>query len=305
MKLTRWLGMLALGLSSGCGDGGAVRDGQALEVLKGIPESTWTRLASERFYFGHQSVGYDIVNGVDDLVKLDPRIGLRIVETSDATAFDTPLFAHSKNGVNKKPDLKIEAFERAVDGALGNRVDVAFYKFCYVDITPETDVEALFETYRASMGRLRDRFPATTFVHVTSPVTVVESGPKAWAKRVLGRPLAGEAANAARTRFNRLMKSAYEGKEPVFDLAGVESTYPDGTASSFKWEGSTYPKLIAGYSYDGRHLNEPGRRWVAAHLLRFLGELPAKAKSVNVGAAEISDGRGGTPPGARGTGQGG
>jgi hypothetical protein len=153
------------------------------------------------------------------------------------------------------------------------------------------------------MGRLRDRFPATTFIHITSPVTVVESGPKAWAKRVLGRPLAGEEANVARNRFNQLMKAAYQGKEPVFDLASVEATYPDGSPSSFKWKGSTYPKLIAGYSYDGRHLNPSGRQWVAAHLLRFLAELPAKAGSVNVGATDISDGRGGTPSGARGTGQ--
>jgi hypothetical protein len=305
MKLTGWVGMLALGLATACGNGGAVSDRQALEVLKGIPENTWTRLASEKFYFGHQSVGYDIVNGVDDLVKLDPKIGLRVVETSDASAFDKPLFAHSKNGVNKQPDVKIEAFERTLDGALGGRVDVAFYKFCYVDVTPETDVEKLFETYRASMGRLRDRFPATTFIHITSPVTVVESGPKAWAKRVLGRPLAGEEANVARTRFNQLMKTAYHGKEPVFDLATIEATHPDGKPSSFEWKGSTYPKLIAGFSYDGRHLNASGRQWVAAHLLRFLAELPAKSESVKVGAAEISDGRGGTPSTARGTGQGG
>lgn len=305
MKLTGWLGLLALGLATACGNGGTVGDRQALEILQGIPDATWRRLAAERFYFGHQSVGYDIVNGVDDLVKLDPKIGLRVVETSDAAAFDKPIFAHAKNGVNKQPDVKIEAFERTLDDALGGRVDVAFYKFCYVDITPETDIQKLFGTYRASMGRLRDRFPATTFVHITSPVTVVEAGPKAWAKRVLGRPLAGEEANAVRTRFNHLMKAEYQGKEPVFDLAGVESTYPDGRASSFEWKGTTYPKLIPGYSYDGRHLNASGRRWVAAHLLRFLTELPAKGASVNVGAAEISDGGRGTAAGARGTGQGG
>ena len=303
MKLTGSVVALALLLSPSCG-GDAVGDKQTLEVIKSVPDATWARLASERFYFGHQSVGYDIVQGIDDLVKLDPKIGLRVVETSDPTAFDQPVFAHGKNGLNKQPDVKIEAFERTMADTLGNRVNVAFYKFCYVDITPDTDVAKLFDSYRQSMGRLRDRFPGTTFVHITSPVTVVESGPKAWAKRVLQRPLAGEEANAVRAKFNDLLKAEYAGKEPVFDLATVESTSPGGKASTYAWRGGTYPKLIKEYSYDGRHLNVSGRRWVAAHLLRFLAELPVRP-SVNVGASEISDGRGPGTTSARGARQGG
>jgi hypothetical protein len=292
----------ALASALACGGGETMRSDQALTVLSGIPPETWSRLAAEKFYFGHQSVGYDVVNGIADLVKLDPRIGLKVVETSDLAAFDAPVFAHSKNGENKKPDVKIAAFESALDGGLGGRVDVAFFKFCYVDITPETDVEKLFAAYRESMGRLRDRFPSTRFIHLTSPVTVVEAGPKAWAKRVLGRPLAGEEANVARSRFNALLRASYEGKEPVFDLAAAESTYPDGRQASFDWKGASYPRLIPAYSYDGRHLNEVGRQWVAAHLLRFLAELPAPAASVPVGATQIDDARRGVS-GAGGAGQ--
>jgi hypothetical protein len=207
MKLIGWVALLGIGLATACGGGETMRTDQALGVLNGIPPETWSRLAAEKLYFGHQSVGYDIVNGVQDLVKLDPRIGLKIVETSDAAAFDAPVFAHSKNGENKKPDVKIEAFERAMDGGLGGRVDVAFFKFCYVDITPETDVETLFTSYRASMGRLRERFPTTRFIHVTSPVTVVEAGPKAWARWQAKRPTSPAAAStpffAPNTRARR------------------------------------------------------------------------------------------------------
>jgi hypothetical protein len=112
--------------------------------------------------------------------------------------------------------------------------------------------------------------------------------------------LAGEEANVARSRFNALLRAEYAGKEAVFDLAAAESTYPDGRQASFDWKGASYPRLIAGYSYDGRHLNESGRRWVAAHLLRFLAELPAPAASVPVGSTEVSDGGGGTGAGRGG-----
>lgn len=301
MKLIGWLALSLMGLASACGGDESMRSDQARRVLDGVPVEAWSRLTAEKVYFGHQSVGYDIVNGIADLEKIDPRIGLKIAETSDLAAFDGPIFAHSKNGENKKPDVKIEAFERVLDGGLGGRVDVAFFKFCYVDITPDTDVDKLFAAYKASMDRLRDRFPTTRMVHVTSPVTVVEGGPKAWAKRVLGRPLAGEEGNVARSRFNALLRAAYEGKEPVFDLAAAESTYPDGRQASFTWKGESYPRLIPEYSYDGRHLNEPGRQWVAAHLLRFLAELPSPVGSAPIGATKVSDV--GDRAGGRGTGQ--
>ena len=58
------------------------------------------------------------------------------------------------------------------------------------------------------------------------------------------------------------------------DLAGVESTHPDGTRESFTSRGKDYFALVPSYSHDGRHLNEPGRRAVAEALLVFLANLP-------------------------------
>jgi len=282
MRLARWAAALAL-FSVACG-GPSMDDRRALKVLDGVPEDAWTRLASEKIYFGHQSVGYDIVNGIEDLARLDPRVRLRVVETKDLGSFDGPVFAHSKNGENKKPLVKIESFEQAMDTGLGDRVDLAFFKFCYVDFAADTDVNAVFADYKAAMARLRERFPRTRWVHLTVPLTVVESGPKALAKRVLRRRLAGVAENEVRSRFNDLLRAEYAGREPLFDLATVESTFADGTTASFDAGGARLPRLIASYSYDGRHLNEQGRRWVAAHLLRYLAELPAAQTSVAVGS---------------------
>jgi hypothetical protein len=120
------------------------------------------------------------------------------------------------------------------------------------------------------MARLRQAFPGVRFVHVTSPLTVVQSGPKAWIKRLMGRPLGGVAANVSRERFNALVRKEYAGREPLFDLAQVESRLPDGRTVTFQEGGTTYPALADGYASDGKHLNDLGARWVGLHFLEAL-----------------------------------
>jgi hypothetical protein len=112
------------------------------------------------------------------------------------------------------------------------------------------------------------------FVHVTSPLTVVQSGPKALVKRMLGKPLGGSEANLARERFNALMREEYAGREPLFDLAAVESRRPDGRVVTFQAGGGRHPALAGEYASDGKHLNDLGARWAALHLLQTLAELP-------------------------------
>ncbi|HEX6851246.1 MAG TPA: hypothetical protein VF139_07535 [Candidatus Polarisedimenticolaceae bacterium] len=275
--------------------------GRSEALLAGLSAEAKSSLAAKKVYFGHQSVGYDIVKGIEDLLDRDPTLGIRIIETGDPEALGAACFAHSKSGVNKQPWVKIEAFEKALDSGLGGRADIAFFKFCYVDFTPDTDLAKLFNDYKATMAGLRQRHPGTNLAHVTVPLTTVEAGPKAWAKRILRRPLAGVRENVIRSRFNDMLRAEYVGKEPIFDLASVESTYPDGSRRSFTRDGTSYPALIAGYSHDGRHLNEVGRQWVAAHLLKFLAELPTNAASPPIGSAHVLDvGGGGAPAAPRG-----
>ncbi len=44
---------------------------------------------------------------------------------------------------------------------IGQHVDVAMMKFCYVDITSGTDVNALFATYRETIAALERDFPGS------------------------------------------------------------------------------------------------------------------------------------------------
>jgi hypothetical protein len=56
--------------------------------LKDIPDAAWEKLSQKKIYFGHQSVGFNIMDGVKDLMKEYPQIKLNIVETKDSKDFN-------------------------------------------------------------------------------------------------------------------------------------------------------------------------------------------------------------------------
>jgi hypothetical protein len=266
--------MTALGAPAALAGCGAKVDipAAALAVIRKVPAASWPRLAAQRIWFGHQSVGGNILQGLEALLRAVPEIGLRIVEVRSPADLDRPGFGHSKNGRNEAPQTKITGFCDFVT-ALPAKPDIAFFKFCYVDFTAETDASGLFTSYRAAMDKLRPTCPATKFVHITAPLTVNQSGPKAWLKTVLRRPLAGAGENIVRNKFNRTLLRQYQGQEPVFDLASVESRDVFGDTTRFVADGTPYLSLCEAYSLDGGHLNLAGSQWVAAHLLAFLAEL--------------------------------
>ena len=279
LKPTRFWGMGLLScataaLLAACG-GGTVKEAPVQRSSLGdVPDSAWAALAAKRVYFGHQSVGANIMEGVADLVAAEPRLGLRVV--TDAAALEAGgAFLHGPVGRNGDPGGKTDDFAARLDGPLAGRVDVAFHKYCYVDVTAASDVPALFERYRAGMARLAAAHPHVVFVHVTAPLVTVPGGAAAGVKRLLGRTPGRAADDLARERFNQLMREAYAGREPLFDLAAVESTRPDGSREAIAAGGARAYALVPAYASDGSHLNEAGRRRVAEALLVFLARLPA------------------------------
>jgi hypothetical protein len=262
---------------SGC-TGGKMEENKAPFVaIRDVPKTAWERLSAKRIFFGHQSVGYNMIEGMTELMKTNPQIGLNIVRTSDPARFNVPLFAHSEVGQNGDPVSKIEDFSKFMEKGLGNKIDIAFLKFCYVDITATTDVEKLFRDYRVSRTALEMKYPRTTFIHITTPLTSPPVGLKGQVKfiikKIIGRPTASIEDNINRSLFNDKMRKEYEGKEPLFDLARIESTSSDGTQALFEKDGKTYPHLVEAYTHDGGHLNEKGRKIVAEQILVFLANL--------------------------------
>ena len=51
-----------------------------LTDIKDVPNEQWEKLAAKKIYFGHQSVGFNIINGINDLMKENSKIQLKIVE---------------------------------------------------------------------------------------------------------------------------------------------------------------------------------------------------------------------------------
>lgn len=258
---------LAVGCAPGTGEG---EKGQ-MASLGEVQDSAWTALAATRIYFGHQSVGDNIMQGVSDLVAADPKLGLRVLTAAPADSGGA--FVHGMIGRNGEPALKTDDFARIVAAGEAGPVQIAIHKYCYADIIDTTDAEAVFRHYREAMQRLRAERPGVTFVHVTSPVVRVQSGPRATLKRLMGQAPGRYASNFKREVFNELMRKEYGGREPLFDLAAAESTRPDGTREVITLGGKKAYALYPGYTDDGSHLNEAGRRRVAEELLVMLSRL--------------------------------
>lgn len=235
------------------------------------------RLGSRTVFFGHQSVGMNVLDGVQ-LLASQSGTEVRIVELRPGDAVPPGSLAHAWVGKNHDPASKIEAFARAVDSLPAPGVDIAMVKLCYVDFTADTDAAALLARYRAGIEELQRRHPGTTFVHVTAPVSMLERGAKALLKQALGKAPYGLVENVRREEYNQLLRQSYEGKEPIFDLARLESTAPDGRVETVEWKGRRVPAMVPAYTDDGGHLNREGKLLAARALVSLLASVPVPPK---------------------------
>jgi hypothetical protein len=256
--IPRAAGLLAcLILAAGCGDSGS---GSPTAPSPGSPSPSppatvagaLQRLATKAVYFGHQSVGSNIMTGVQTQIAANPGTAPRVVGSSSASAVAAGVFAHGSNGSNGDPAGKNDAFADTMQRGMGGVADLAFFKYCYVDVTRSSNAAALFDDYRWHMAALTAAYPRVRFVHVTVPLTTGSS-----------------LDNEVRERFNGLMRQAYTGVEPLFDLAVAESTAPDGSTVLV----GGVRALAPAYSSDGGHLNAAGQEAVARALLLYLASI--------------------------------
>jgi len=236
-------------------------------------ETIFESLSAKRIFFGHQSVGYNIIEGIQDLQGDKEGSKIAISEISDQSDIFSYGINHFKVGSNKDPISKIEAFKQFVQKIKPGEGDVVFFKLCYVDIIPETKIHEVFSAYKETMLVLKEQYPGAKFVHVTVPLGISIPTWKTKIKQLLGISIWGFENNIARNQYNDLLIEEYDGKEPIFDLAKIESTYPDGSRSIFKDSGKEYYSLVPEYTYDYGHLNELGRGRVAKELLVALVNL--------------------------------
>ncbi len=258
------------------------------QILKVTREETsrdlWPRISELKVFFGHQSVGRDILNGVQaNLTDMDG-MELEIREFRNPTRMTKGLLLHAPIGRNGTAESKIDDFVKLMCGEMGESVDVAMMKLCFVDISGTDDADKLFEYYISGMQRIRSRRPQLTLVHCTVPITAGESRAKSFVKNILGKSTVGD-ANYLRNRYNRLLIQHFGTTEPVFDIAGRQALHENGTVESFHYKGGKYLCFRPDLTDDGGHPNADGSALLGEELLNVLaGPAYIAAVSTKTGA---------------------
>ncbi len=232
--------------------------------ISDITGETLTALSQKRIFFGHQSIGNNIMEGLARLSDAHEALNLNIVKTADLAGIEGPVFAHAIVGKNLDPKSKVDDFVRLMKTNLKDKVDIAFFKFCYVDIRSDTDLEPILDYYKSAMDQLKKECPNVTFFHSTVPLNLKTPGMKGFVKNILGRD-----HNIKRSEYNRMLRKVYDSKE-IFDLERFVSTYPDGRREK---GGKNSFAIVPAYSSSGGHLNEKGQEVIAVQLLDFLASL--------------------------------
>ena len=254
-----------------------------------ISEKTQNALMNikdKHIYFMHHSVGGNILSGLKNLssesgvdlniVVPSNQVALykKVVVSSNQVASHEKVFIDATGGKNQQPKTKVDSFVEQIKG-LNSKVvpDIAFMKFCFVDFNPNTNIDELFSYYRQKIDTLKNERPDIKLAHLTVPLKRRPNTIKDKINRLLGRLVWEDSSNVKRAEFNNLLFETFP-QDPIFDIARVESTLPDGTRSSFTHGEKTYYSLASEYTDDGGHLNALGQRRAAIEIAEFLAAIP-------------------------------
>lgn len=241
---------------SSASGGSAVKFAAAPPPVAGeLTAQKLTAVKSKRILFGHQSVGGNMVSGISSLYSSYGVSPIQQIGTGQINSVSGGFFADFYVGENYDPLGKIADFNTTVR-QYSSRLDIAFFKLCYVDINGSTNVQAIFNSYKTTMDQLVSDFPNIKFVFSTGALDWWD--PSAALKR---------------EQLNNLIRQEYGSTGRLFDLAKIESTRPDGTRVSGTQSGQTYYQIWDDYSDDGGHLNSTGIRLVDTALFNLLAGL--------------------------------
>ena len=227
-------------------------------------------LSNARIFFGHQSVGRNLLQGLSDLSE-QAAVPLRVVKIENDGTGDQPGLFHTDIGKNRDPLGKLSEFSRLVSIPGQKPYDVALLKFCYEDIRADAKLVPLelVDEYAKQVTAIRVAQPGLRIIHVTSPLRADPLEWKTAIKRMIGRSTYEDADNQLRNAFNVELRKRFAG-DMIFDIAEIESTLPQGQRSAFTVGAETVYTLAAAYTSDGGHLSAVGRQHVAAGFARTI-----------------------------------
>jgi len=132
-------------------------------------------------------------------------------------------------------------------GRIGETVNVATMKLCWIDFDAKTNLGSLESTYQSTISAVTRAHPNLHLLHVTTPLKTDEP-----------------ANNATRLRYGEWLKTTFKGQAIVFDLAAVESTRADGVTPCTNGGSRA---LCSEYAEDEGHLNDTGKARAAKGFL--------------------------------------
>lgn len=237
-----------------------------------------TDVTKLRIFFGHQSVGQNIIDAIPGIYSAAGVSGPTIVESSTPQTMSGGYIEHAHIGTNGDPLGKVAEFDRIMRSGIANEVEVAAMKLCYVDFNGSTDVQEVFDGYRDTLAGLERDYPNVTFMHLTVPLTAERD----WVKRVKSRlglsDYYSPYENVIREQFNAKIRAEYSDTGRLFDIAAAQSTV-DGTRVLRSYGGANYYSMAEPLSSDLGHLNPEGAALVGSAFLASIAQaVPASAQ---------------------------
>lgn len=224
-------------------------------------------VAKLKIFFAHASVGGNILDGMFYLNKSSsskyPLSQVSSGASPPATTVNGTIYQYSRG--NPGWSQKVTGFQTNVDdGWHDSKVDIAMYKFCYID--PSAD----FEVYIDSLSLLEVKYPGTKFVYFTMPLMT-----------------SGDSDEVLRAKFNKNLRDWISGQDNkiLFDIADIEAWNPNNEHQTFTSGGAIFEKMFSGYSSDGGHLNNAGMQRLATSMYSLFGEI-VSASPVNSNPAD-------------------
>ena len=114
-------------------------------------------VGKKRIFFGHQSVGNNILAGIDNISK-DRNHKINIIKSRVLNEQNGNALLHANVGKNTDPLSKINDFKELIENGMGGNVDAAFLKLCYVDFNQNTDLKLTFQKYKKTMQSLKENY---------------------------------------------------------------------------------------------------------------------------------------------------
>ena len=242
-----------------------------------VPQASEVQLdsfAQQRVFFAHQSVGENLLDAMPGLVEAQDAASSTIVSLGDQPESGTALI-ETAIGTNGDPLGKIAEFDQILRDGLGDDIDVAVLKLCYIDFSVATDVEELFTAYTTTIAALEADFPDVTFIYTTAPL-VSERDVIERLKNLLGRAMHRDPSeNTVRHRYNELIRDEYGSSGRLLDIAAIQASDASGMLQTREADGQPYQAMDPQWASDPGHLNPDGAARLANAFVALIADSQA------------------------------